>query len=765
MNLEYIELSKNKRLAIWLRQRLSGMYRRDTLLWRFVVGAMWVLGCTAVALAALGMPTGFGTLFDVVTAISLNTIALGLSSAGITAILAIAGLRVPRFTVGSLIYTGVVIYFILFFSEFGIMGSVIYSVVFTSFALGLGLLIGGLAHLRPRISRGKIRWGSLLAFTLTLTIVYAASGFPRVFPTLSGMDADRAVQTDGTDDKDVHSLASTFPDPSEPGSYSYEPFTYGSGEDRHRIEFGDEVNERSSSVDASTFIKDWPWLRDKFWGFDETELPLNGRVWMPEGDGSFPLVLMLHGNHLMEKFSDEGYGYLGELLASRGIIAVSVDENFLNYSVWSGIPDQDMKTRAWVLLKHIQQLQKFSNEKGSFLYGKVNFQEITLLGHSRGGQAAAMAADRSQWFADNEGLPDADSYSVEAVVALAPTDTVIEGKLSKLEDISYLTLHGAKDSDLVNFYGDRQYGRTMFTGDTEAFKASLYIEDANHSQFNTEWGESDNALPAGLFIRPSELLEPDEQRQVAKVYVAAFLEAVLLHSEKYERLFRDYRQGLSFLPSTGYFNQYESGSFQRIADFKGADRTVPSSGVTAKATDLTDWRHLEALNRQGKGKGNNGVALEWRDEGSYTVHLSPSTNYSGQEKDNILIFSLANLVRDIEDDEEVEGAEQSQPSSLSIDIELEDRSGHAVRLPLSKFMELEQQAATSFTWLPGMESILSKGKFKDSEETVFQTYELPLDDFVDADPELDLSEWSEVTFYFNDGPGRVMLDDLGLMSE
>ena len=54
-------------------------------------------------------------------------------------------------------------------------------------------------------------------------------------------------------------------------------------------------------------------------------LPLNARVWHPAGDGPFPLVLVVHGNHRMEDFSDPGYAYLGETLASRGfIVAVSL---------------------------------------------------------------------------------------------------------------------------------------------------------------------------------------------------------------------------------------------------------------------------------------------------------------------------------------------------------------------------------------------------------------------------------------------------------
>ena len=86
---------------------------------------------------------------------------------------------------------------------------------------------------------------------------------------------------------------------------------------------------QSTAVDASAYITKWSNLKTKFWGFDEHALPLNGRVWMPEGEGPFPLALIVHGNHLMEDFSDGGYGYIGELLASKGIIAVSVDENFL----------------------------------------------------------------------------------------------------------------------------------------------------------------------------------------------------------------------------------------------------------------------------------------------------------------------------------------------------------------------------------------------------------------------------------------------------
>lgn len=740
MNLEYIKISRSKRLSQWLRQRLSSAFVLDTRLWRYVIASLWAFSCLAVAISAQGMPTGFGVMFDTVTAVSLNTIALALASAAVAALLAIVGLNVPRFTAGSLLYGGGLAYFIFYYSEFGIIGSAIFCVLFALLAAMIGMLIGLLAG---NWEKKWIRAGTAaLMVGVVLSSIYTASGASLTFPAMSHSDADSAYSSDKGE---VRSQSTIVTDPAEPGSSIYDYFTYGSGLDQHRNEYGNRVELESHSVDASMYINDWSWLRSKFWGFDPKELPLNGRVWMPEGEGPFPLVLMVHGNHLMEKFSDEGYGYLGELLASRGIAAISIDENFLNYSVWSGIPDEDMKVRAWLLLKHIQQLQNFTRQVGSPFHNKINFQQLSLLGHSRGGQAAAMAADRNRWFKEDKGLPEQSSYIIQAVIALAPTDTWVDNKQSQLKDVFYLTLQGAKDSDLVNFYGDRQYGRASFTNGSRGFKASLYIEDANHSQFNTEWGETDQSYPAGLFVRPKAKLQAEEQRRIAKVYVGAFLETVFHGSQQYLALFRDYRTGLGMLPSTGYFNQYEGGDVRQLANFDGDDRAVPSPGSTAAATNMMNWKHEEALDRQRKEKGDKGVILEWESDASYTVHLQP-TSVEASEKDSILL-SMANIMRQVPE----------------LDIEVADRSGAVVRLPLSQFMEIQQLPAVDFTWLPAMEAVLSKGKFKDSAEAVFQTYELPMREFIKGNSRFNPAEWSRITCYFGGGPGKVMLDDLGLV--
>ncbi|MBT5220757.1 MAG: hypothetical protein HOM16_14945, partial [Woeseia sp.] len=217
-----------------------------------------------------------------------------------------------------------------------------------SFIASLGLLIrrdvlGGIS------SRAR---ATLLTLTGALTIVMAINiaglfddgedPFPSNYKTMDG-----ALPS--------HIAA---PDPSLPGSFGVTELSYGAGENLRRPKFGSGRDIESRIVDASPLLPEWKGfkqrMRETYWGFGLDAAPLNGLLWMPEGKGPFPLALIVHGNHGMEDFSDPGYAYLGELLASRGIIAVSVDQNYIN-ATWSGdFQGKEMPARAWLLLEHLR---------------------------------------------------------------------------------------------------------------------------------------------------------------------------------------------------------------------------------------------------------------------------------------------------------------------------------------------------------------------------------------------------------------------------
>ena len=220
------------------------------------------------------------------------------------------------------------------------------------------------------------------------------------------------------------------------------------GTDLRRPEFADEVDLLTESVNAAAYVNfrekmpdglpefmlDWKITetlfarfseisRQTYWGFGVSDLPLNGRVWYPEGEGPFPLVLIVHGNHNMVDFSDTGYGYLGELLASRGFIFVSVDENFLNGGYW-GRSSGENDARAWLLLKHLEVWENWNQDPGSPFYQKADLSEIALIGHSRGGEAAALAATFNQLsrYPNNAQIRWDFGFKIRSVIAISPTD-------------------------------------------------------------------------------------------------------------------------------------------------------------------------------------------------------------------------------------------------------------------------------------------------------------------------------------------------------
>ena len=237
-----------------------------------------------------------------------------------------------------------------------------------------------------------------------VTMTVLALGVLALIAGLFAIFSDKDSQNPLLDDYVLADRTLDLPNPGLPGDHRVLTLTYANGKDRHRPEYGAAVDLISRTVDGSKLIDNWDgisgWLRTSYWGFDVTEMPLQGRVWYPEGDGPFPLVLIVHGNHTMEDYSDPGYGYLGELLASRGIILASVDENFLNFAIsaWVDLLEnrpglqEENDARGWLLLEHLAQWRDWNTEPGHLFQNKIDIDRVALIGHSRGGEAVAVAA-------------------------------------------------------------------------------------------------------------------------------------------------------------------------------------------------------------------------------------------------------------------------------------------------------------------------------------------------------------------------------------
>ncbi len=553
------------------------------------------------------------------------------------------------------------------------------------------------------------------------------------------------------------------PNPAAPGAFAVETLFYGSGTDRQRPEFGPGVALKTAPVDASSLLPFWQGykatLRQWYWGFGPEQLPLNGRVWYPKGDGPFPLVVIAHGNHAMEEPSDAGFAYLGELLASRGFIAVSVDENFFNVS-WSGDwQGKAMAARGWLVLQHLKVWRGWNAAAGNPFYRKVALDRIALLGHSRGGEAVAVAAlfNRLSHYPEDARLKFDFQFDIRTIVALAPTADYYEpaGQPLTLTDINYLLMHGGHDSDVAVFLGSRQYQRVKFSGAGDWHKASIYLYRANHSQFNTVWGGADWSQPFGVLLNRKPLFTGAEQRQLAKLYVAAFLEATLREQRAYWPLFRTQQATADWLPGTISMQQYQDSAVRILSDYEEdvdvATASVP--GALIEAGNLQVWREAKLLLRldEEANQANNVVRLEWTagTPPAFYRFTLPERLAAAWKLDHTARLTLA-LAND---------SAQRQPVVLT--VALTDADGERAQLPLHRFTTLNPPLTIRLAKLPALEAWLLK-----PAELVPQTVELPLAEFVRANPLFKPAHLATLTLLFDRRTaGAVVLDEVGFSRE
>ncbi|MBN3581569.1 hypothetical protein JYB64_04170 [Algoriphagus aestuarii] len=685
--------------------------------------------------------------------------------------------------------------------------------VFSLFGAGIAMFWKG--HFKSLSNPKKVV--SILGFGIGI----AGIGFLIYFGSIRGLEIDEQINAAKLTQDKVSKIEA--PSPSATGNFQITTFTYGSGKDIRREEFAEGVTYQTESVDGRAFIDNWEkfsgWWREKYWGFDEKELPLNARVWMPEGTGPFPLVLVVHGNHPMQDFSDPGYDYLGEFLASKGMILASVDENFINGS-WTdlfGRLEKENDARGWLLLEHLRVWDEWNKNESHPLFGKVDMDKIALMGHSRGGEAVGHAAmlNALEYYPDDASVKLGYHFNIKGIVAIAPVDGQYKpgGSGTKFENVNYLSLHGAQDADVTSFAGAAQYERIKFTDSTYHFKSLIYISGANHGQFNTSWGDNDILATFKGVLNREQLMPASEQEEIAKVYIGAFLEASLNNKEEYLPLFLDPRKGKDWLPESIYLSQFEDSNTKVWANFdEDFELTTITTGGKADADNLTVWREAEIDMEYGK-KGTRAVYLGWNYEklnegidtlwkdgakpsipdsvlASYTITLD-SMSFR-PDSTSILTFSLAESTESSDpksggkwknendsNEEEVNEEKENEAEigesnetkeddkkdndqgkipdpPLDFKIILVDESGEEIKFLLSDFSHLQRQIKSRVLKIDFLDN-------KDHSENIFQTYIFDLEQLRSGNPNFSPSLLKEIKFEFDQNEsGVVIMDQLGI---
>jgi dienelactone hydrolase len=402
----------------------------------------------------------------------------------------------------------------------------------------------------------------------------------------------------------------------------------------------------------------------------------------------------------------------------------------------------------------LEQWEDWNADPSNPFFQQVDLDNIALIGHSRGGEAAALAAtfNRLDRYPGNAHVRWYFNFGIKSVVAIAPVDMQWRpaDHPNPLMKINYLILQGSHDADLYYYDGIQQYRRADFTDpDADTFKAAVYIYRANHGQFNTSWGDRDYGGVRGMFLNTGALLSAGEQQQLARLMISAFLEDTLKGNEVYRGIFKDYRAAGDWLPQTGYITQYQDYGFREVAGFEEDidPQTASLPGAGSLGSGLTRWREKALRYRNGDRQDNHAVLLGWKGgSGRYTIDLPSGFDWPLNES-SILVFKAADA-RDTEDAAE----------GVDFRVEIRDTSGKTASVILSNVLPLQTQFPADIYRL----DLWNEEYIKEESEAVFQSYRIPLEAFLNDNPTLDLSKIQSIRFVFDQTEsGEVYLDGIG----
>jgi hypothetical protein len=184
-----------------------------------------------------------------------------------------------------------------------------------------------------------------------------------------------------------------------------------------------------------------------------------------------------------------------------GIVAVSVYSNQTNCR---GFSATNMRMRAELIIASIAHFQSLDSGGDPIFGGRLDFDRLGLMGHSRGGEAVVVVPE----------ILTLAGARVRAVISLAPTDAGASSGAPR--GYAFLTILPAGDGDVRDNDGAKFYDQA----DPSPLKCQVYLHHAGHNLFNRQWLEDESVGPPAM--------SRDGHERVLSAYGCALYRAVLL---------------------------------------------------------------------------------------------------------------------------------------------------------------------------------------------------------------------------------------------
>jgi dienelactone hydrolase len=383
--------------------------------------------------------------------------------------------------------------------------------------------------------------------------------------------------------------------------------------------------------------------------------------------------------------------------------------------------------REHVIAKHLADLQSHS------LAAHMQFNNIGLIGHSRGGEAVVKVAGET-------GLIPAGCV-IKSIISLAPTDMYDQANL--VQSIPYFVLYGSRDGDVsgkrivpVRNSGFSLYDRAINASE----KAMAFIYGATHNGFitgNTTKELGDLGYPNGQYDK-KVILGDAPQQHIAKAYMNAFLRMTLKAEAFWQPLFTGEQKPRTLQPANhkGIFMQYQAALNQRksIDDFDTA--TPPTN----------DWKISTMI-----GGTVEGVLNDIDEESLSLPHQTRGLKIKW-ESGNRLVFHIPDPHKDITAYKYISfRIARSLSSKASLDdlrVELHDASKKIVYAKTNNI----------FLYPDFVIPAADRREDEDLTKEALMTVRIPLGSFLDSN--INKLEIKALAFVFPKGSGKLALDNV-----
>jgi hypothetical protein len=269
--------------------------------------------------------------------------------------------------------------------------------------------------------------------------------------------------------------------------------------------------------------------------FRHMPVRLEGVVGAPDGPGSFPVVLIMHGSHPACLIDDvwpcaeekeqpnyAGFAYLVEALAEAGYVALSINVNAEHTFAFGEVPPT-VRTKQ-LIDAHLEELAAAaageSNKFGLDLTGRADLSRMVWVGHSRGGDFINRIVRENDL---QQTASDIGYGPVEGLLFLAPPIMSID--VLPAVDVPSALILPTCDWDVGQLAGQLLYESARFDPDRQEPFTSVYLEHGNHNNFNTMLAP-DPIIEDRPDCVEGSVLAPEVQQEFLAQYAVDFLRAI-----------------------------------------------------------------------------------------------------------------------------------------------------------------------------------------------------------------------------------------------